>query len=253
MILDPSLLLLVGFLAGAGFVLLLRFLWSRIPRSPAGWDGASRSVAARPLLNASGAGGAATAGVGTEAASPDDSPSSPISLSSRTAMTAPPPAVGAVGAPVASATTPRIGVAPPAAGFAFPGSGSGPPAGPTTPFPTSAPGQSTEPALRLSMRVVLHLRHQPRITRFDLAPLSMTQAGMVEGLNATQSALAKVLARLVAAGVLEERREHVQGQPRRLKVYQLTPTGEALARDLRRRSTAPQVPATTRPGSLRAQ
>jgi len=68
----------------------------------------------------------------------------------------------------------------------------------------------------------------------DVAPVGLSQTGLSEALGATQSSIAKVLQRLVAAGVLTVSRRHVSGQGRRLLVYELTPLGEALARDLRR-------------------
>ncbi|MCI4336657.1 MAG: hypothetical protein L3K17_05610 [Thermoplasmata archaeon] len=77
---------------------------------------------------------------------------------------------------------------------------------------------------------------------------------MTEALGVAQSALTKVLRRLIDGGALLEARTHVSGEPRRLKVYQLTSHGEAIARDLRRRSGAggggatgpPRPPATGR-------
>jgi DNA-binding MarR family transcriptional regulator len=69
---------------------------------------------------------------------------------------------------------------------------------------------------------------------YEVAPVELCQLGIVRALDVRQSALTKVLTRLVAAGVLATDRRHVEGQPRRLKVYQLTPLGESLARDLRR-------------------
>lgn len=57
---------------------------------------------------------------------------------------------------------------------------------------------------------------------------------MSEALSVPQGAIAKALQRLGAAGVFEVDRRHVSHQARRLLVYQLTPLGEALARDLRR-------------------
>jgi DNA-binding MarR family transcriptional regulator len=87
-----------------------------------------------------------------------------------------------------------------------------------------------------------HLRRQPRTGPYDIASAGMSQAGMVDALGATQSAVAKVARRLVASGVLLETREHVQGSPTRLKVYRLTPLGEALARDIRQRHRGAAFP-----------
>ncbi len=85
---------------------------------------------------------------------------------------------------------------------------------------------------RLARRVVLHLAHQPRLGPDDIPPMNFTQAGLAEQIVATQGAVAKITAKLVAAGVLKEERRHVQGWPRRLKVYTLTWKGETLAQQL---------------------
>ena len=97
--------------------------------------------------------------------------------------------------------------------------------------------------LRISQRLVLHIYRQGALGPHEVAPLELCQLGMTQTLGVRQTALTKVLTRLVAAGVLDEERRHVRGQPRRLKTYQLTPLGESLARDLRRHA----LPATNRP------
>jgi DNA-binding MarR family transcriptional regulator len=117
---------------------------------------------------------------------------------------------------------------------------------PPPPAPTSARAREFVASVRLSERVIDHLRRQPRTGPYDIAPAGMSQAGMVEALGASQSAVAKVVRRLVASGVLLESREHVQGAPTRLKVYRLTPLGEALARDIRQRRHGEPLPGRTR-------
>ncbi len=102
--------------------------------------------------------------------------------------------------------------------------------------PPMAPPVRARPStevLRISQRVVLHLSVQGVLGPHDVAPLGFTQPGISQSLGVRQNALTNVLRRLVAAGVVVEDVRHVQGQPRRLKVYQLTPRGEALARELR--------------------
>ena len=91
-------------------------------------------------------------------------------------------------------------------------------------------------ALRTSQRIVLHLWSLGALPTDEVAPLGFTQRGIATALGVSQNALTNVLRRLVAGGVLVEDVRHVRGQPRRLKVYRLTPRGEALARDLRRPS-----------------
>jgi DNA-binding MarR family transcriptional regulator len=93
--------------------------------------------------------------------------------------------------------------------------------------------EPTEQDLRISAKIVLHLSRQPRIGPNDPAPESMTQAGMAAALGTTQAAVSHALARLVYGGLLQVQKAHVQGRGQRVKVYQLTPNGEALARYIR--------------------
>jgi PKD repeat protein len=97
------------------------------------------------------------------------------------------------------------------------------------------PPVAAAPVVRLSHRIVVHLAGQGTLGPSDVAPLGMTQAGMSAALGVRQNGLTNVLRRLVAAGVVTEELRHVSGQPRRLKVYRLTPRGELLARELRHR------------------
>ncbi len=115
-----------------------------------------------------------------------------------------------------------------------------PPAEPGLPVPHGAKTEEAgrppaAPTIRLSARVIEHVYHQGRVAPGEIAPRSLTQAGMSTSLGASQSALAKVLRRLVIAGVLSDHRGHVVGEPTRRKFYLLTPLGETLARDMRRR------------------
>jgi DNA-binding MarR family transcriptional regulator len=89
--------------------------------------------------------------------------------------------------------------------------------------------------LRTSQRVVLHIAGQPRLAYGDVAGAELTQAGMSRALSIAQPALARVLARLVDGDAVLVMRTHVKGGSQRLKVYQLTAHGEAIARDLRGR------------------
>ena len=114
------------------------------------------------------------------------------------------------------------------------------PPAPAPPSPLPAPTPAASPAkpasteaLRISQRVVLHLSTQGVLGPHDVASLGFTQPGISQALGIRQNALTNVLRRLVAAGVIVEDVRHVQGQPRRLKVYQLTPRGDALGRELR--------------------
>jgi DNA-binding MarR family transcriptional regulator len=80
---------------------------------------------------------------------------------------------------------------------------------------------------------VVHLGTQGTIGPYDTAPASVTQAGIASELGIRQSNVANALGRLIDSGLVEEDLRHVQGQPRRLKVYQLTPKGQLLSRELR--------------------
>jgi hypothetical protein len=91
---------------------------------------------------------------------------------------------------------------------------------------------------RLPDRIVLHVYRQGRIDPNQVAPLALCQRGMMQSLGVSQNQLTKVLVRLTAAGVFAVRRGHVQGQDRRLKIYELTELGVSLGRDLSRRQTS---------------
>jgi DNA-binding MarR family transcriptional regulator len=102
-------------------------------------------------------------------------------------------------------------------------------------------------ALQLSQRILLHLQRLGAFGVTEVAPVGATQIGMTEALGVRQSSLTKVLTRLVAAGALTESKGHVEGAPRRLKIYRLTPLGESVARDLRRRASTGRVAPSREP------
>jgi PKD repeat protein len=97
-----------------------------------------------------------------------------------------------------------------------------------------SPSASEAPRLKLSQRVMLHLYLQGHLAEGEVAPFGFTQGGMAEKLQVAQSPLSSVLRRLVVAGLVTQDTRHVRGQPRRLRVYRLTPVGEVVARDLYR-------------------
>jgi DNA-binding PadR family transcriptional regulator len=88
---------------------------------------------------------------------------------------------------------------------------------------------------RWSREIVAYLGGLPTLGPDDIPTLDWTQKGMSDRLGTGQNQVSNVLRRLVAAGVVIEELQHVQGQPRRLKVYRLSMRGEALAREVRRR------------------
>lgn len=102
-------------------------------------------------------------------------------------------------------------------------------AGPSGP---GAPRGSGE-ALHTSQRLLIHLAGQGTMGPYDVAPVGVTQAGIGAALGVRQNSLTNVLRRLTDAGLIETEVRHVVGQPRRLKVYRLTPRGQILARELR--------------------
>ena len=106
---------------------------------------------------------------------------------------------------------------------------------PTRTRPARAPGE--EPR-RWSRDLVAYLGGLPTLGPDDIPTLDWTQKGMSDRLGTGQNQVSNVLRRLVHAGLVVEELQHVQGQPRRLKVYHLTLRGEALAREVRRRKPA---------------
>jgi DNA-binding PadR family transcriptional regulator len=106
-------------------------------------------------------------------------------------------------------------------------------------FRTSVRINVAEPTLQLSHRVVLHIFAHGTLHPGEVAPRSLCQSGMQEALDARQGALAGVLQRLEAAGIVECETGHVREVERRVKFYRLTPRGESLARQLRSRPRDP--------------
>jgi DNA-binding MarR family transcriptional regulator len=100
-----------------------------------------------------------------------------------------------------------------------------------------APAKPPAELVRLSTRIVLHLSRLGHLGPDDVGLPGSTQRGIGEALAAEQSAVSKVLRRLVAAEVVEVGRRHVQGQGRRVNVYTLTRRGQVLARELRGRTS----------------
>ncbi len=89
----------------------------------------------------------------------------------------------------------------------------------------------------LSRRIVLHLFERGRLGPDDVGSPEATQRGIGVVLSAEQSAISKVVRRLIAAGIVEVGRRHVRGWDRRVNVYTLTRRGELLAHELRSRAT----------------
>lgn len=106
-------------------------------------------------------------------------------------------------------------------------------------LPGTAPASSPKPVpaaepRRWSRDLVAYLGSLPTLGPDDIPTLAWTQKGMSDRLGTGQNQVSNVLRRLVGAGLVVEELQHVQGQPRRLKVYRLSLRGEALAREMRR-------------------
>jgi len=99
--------------------------------------------------------------------------------------------------------------------------------------------------VRLSERIIIVLAREGRLGEDSLVRPVRTQSGLSSILGSNQSAVSKVLRRLVAAGLLTEDRRHVQGGSQRLKVYALTRRGELLAREVARRRNLSLMPDRT--------
>lgn len=93
--------------------------------------------------------------------------------------------------------------------------------------------------VRTSERILLRLRETSGADVAGRAPRALTQVGLQEALNLPQGAIASALGRMVRAGLVTARLDHVAGDPRRKKVYRLTSRGEQLAQGLR---AAPKRP-----------
>ena len=105
----------------------------------------------------------------------------------------------------------------------------------------SGPPNSKDAAVRLSLRLVVQLSRWGPPADGGVARPESTQQGLAQDLSATQGAVSKVLARLVAAEMVRPERRHVRGVDRRVRAYYLTARGEALAREVRERFGLPPL------------
>jgi DNA-binding PadR family transcriptional regulator len=108
----------------------------------------------------------------------------------------------------------------------------------------SESGRPTDPTpsgkelVSISERVLVRLLQLPAPGPYAAASLERTQAGMCATLAIRQGSLTRALVRMEASGALAAKRAHVEGMGQRLKVYELTPLGEAVARSLWSRRAA---------------
>ncbi len=101
--------------------------------------------------------------------------------------------------------------------------------------PSVGTGTKESTPVTLSQRVLVHLASQGILSYNEIASRSYTQAGIAGAIGVRQNVLTTVLKRMEGNGLLTSEVSHVKGEFRRLKVYRLTPKGEALAREFRGR------------------
>ena len=115
-----------------------------------------------------------------------------------------------------------------------PGPSSDGPIGPSNaPEGTSTGSPNLATPSRITDALVRHLGGLPKLWPNDIPSKAWTQAGIAEAIGAGQSAVSRVLRRLVAAGIVTVETRHVGGSVRRLRIYRLTERGERLGRALR--------------------
>jgi tetratricopeptide (TPR) repeat protein len=100
------------------------------------------------------------------------------------------------------------------------------------------PGEIT---LSVPERILLHLMKSRFDSSSPTAPRDATQEGIGDSVGAYRSYVSTSLKTLVAEGLVTSRLAHVQGHPRRVKAYLLTPGGQLRARGLRE-SLSPSLP-----------
>jgi len=144
---------------------------------------------------------------------------------------APPPAVErpAPARPEAPAGPPAGEPMPPAAPSEPPEA----PPGPRVGLTPEAPPSTLATPTRITDALVRHLAGLPKLWPNDIPSKAWTQAGIADAIGAGQSAVSRVLRRLVAAGIVTVETRHVGGSDRRLRIYRLTERGERLGKALR--------------------
>jgi hypothetical protein len=100
------------------------------------------------------------------------------------------------------------------------------------PPPASVAAPRPEPVgdYPVSARILVHLYRRASASGATLNGGDCTQEGIARALGRPQSAFAKALLRLEAAGLVQAELGHVPGGRRRVKIYRLTVKGEGVAR-----------------------
>lgn len=86
--------------------------------------------------------------------------------------------------------------------------------------------------LSVNERVLLHLSRFARALQDEPYPPEVTQGGIADGIAISRTHVPRAVRGLLEDGFVEERRAHVQGHPKRIRAYALTPTGMARAEEL---------------------
>jgi PKD domain-containing protein/galactose oxidase-like protein len=193
----PTWAILAAVLIGAGAIIGIAFFaWRSRGRSP-------------PKLG------------GFPGSPPSSTPPGPDAPGAPAAGSGPPPGTAVAGVALVELAPPGLAEA------------SSDPVGPADTGPREPEGAGAGASATLGDRILVHLHRQGRLGEQDLAPTSVTQAGIAEALGRPQSAFARTLQRLEGTGLVFTELRHVRGAARRLKVYRLTGQGEQRATDLR--------------------
>ncbi len=89
--------------------------------------------------------------------------------------------------------------------------------------------------LTVEERLLLHLsRFGGMFNEFE-APAGITQPGIADAIDVRRSHVSHATKRLKEKGLIIERMAHIRGQPRRRKVYLLTPEGQEHVQQLRKK------------------
>ena len=88
------------------------------------------------------------------------------------------------------------------------------------------------------VRVILHLSRYSKFQSDKVCPVEMTQRGIADVLEIKREHVTMVLKRLKEKGIVESRTAHVAKSGVNRKVYNLTWSGEILARQLKERTGA---------------
>ncbi|MCX8173609.1 MAG: AAA family ATPase [Thermoplasmata archaeon] len=96
--------------------------------------------------------------------------------------------------------------------------------------------------LTYSERVLLYLLEYERFRERHTYPFGVTQKGIAEGIDILPAHVPRTVKKLIGEGLVEERFGRVEGIPRKVRVYFLTPDGVGKANMLKKKILAVKVP-----------